>query len=195
MILFIGVCVFAYSFFPATVSTPYTTWVNKTHDNVLKGGTVTAFYDYYIGYSSFNQGDQIAILASTQDGTLAAQVIDSSTNNTITSKDNVANVNMDVTIPSSGYYEIKVSRYRTSIYVLFLTHATAYVNVTTYTTEQVPTQAYENVTTYPHKDLQIVGIGIMIAGIGVGVLTIGHDKRKNQNSAPASQDTPSVHLI
>jgi hypothetical protein len=180
IILFIGICVLAYSYFPETVSEPYTTWVTQSHDNVLKDGTVSAWYDYFIGDTNFNQGDQVFIVASTSDGTLTAQVYDVYANEVIQSQDNVANINLNVTIPSSSYYEIKVSRYRSSIYVLFTLPATANVHVATHTTEQVPTTAYRDVTIYPHKDLVIVGIAIMVAGIGVGVLTIAQDKKRNE---------------
>lgn len=35
-------------------------------------------------------------------------------------------------------------------------------------------------TTYPHKDLQMLGIGIMIAGIGVGVLSLSIFRNKQK---------------
>jgi hypothetical protein len=35
-------------------------------------------------------------------------------------------------------------------------------------------------TTYPHKALQMLGIGIMIAGIGIGVLSLSIFRNKQK---------------
>lgn len=185
LILFIGVCVLAYSYFPETVQQPFMTTVNQPRDTVLKDGTATSYFDYFVEDISLNQGDRVSIVASSTDQTLTAQVTDISyllNPSVISSQQNMTNINLDVTIPRSSNYAIEVSRYRANNFIVFLTQTTANVEVTTHTIEQVLVQQYRDVTTYPHKDLQIAAIAIMIAGIGVGVLTVSQGKNKDQPS-------------
>ena len=182
-ILSIGACVLAYSYFPETVEQPYTTWVDQPRNTVLIDETVEAYRIYYDEYRTLRQGDRVSIVASSSDHTLTATVADCSNildPSVISSQENVANISLDVTIPSSGYYEIVISRYRDSQYIIFLDKTNANVRVTRRTTERVSIQAYRYVTTYPHKDLQTLAIAILIAGIGVGVLTIAQGTRNKK---------------
>jgi len=191
-ILFFGGCVLVYSHFPETVKEPYTTFANLPRDNVLTNGIVKAYRIYYDGYKTLDQGDRVSIVASNSAETLTARVIDCSNllaPNVISSRENVSNINLDVTIPRSGYYEIEVSRYRRNEYIIFLDQINATVRVITHTTEQVSTQAYRDVTIYPHKDLQTPAIAILVAGIGVGVLTIAQGTPKNRQLTYSTQTT------
>ena len=100
------------------------------------------------------------------------------------------NVTLEVTVPSSSYYQIEVSRYRSSPSVIFLEPTTAYVKATTHTTEQVTVQRDRVVTTYPYKDYESVGIGVMLAGIGVGVFSVSNrDSQNNQESDTLKSST------
>ena len=100
----------------------------------------------------------------------------------IASQSNVQNVNLDVTVPSDGYYQINVKRYKESVFVIYLEETTASVKVSTITTEQVFLQDYRSVTTYPYKNFETAGIAVMLAGIGAGVLSVAQNKGKNQFS-------------
>ena len=175
-LLFSGFCVFIYSSIPVIVKEPYLKTVTKTKEDVLTEGTISAYSIFYSKTFNFNSGDRIFITASIEEGTLSAGVYDYFESKEIASQENVKTVSIDVTVPRSGYYEIYVRRYKKSIYEFFLSKVNANVKITTITTEQYFVQDYREKTTYPYKDYETTGIALMLAGIGVGVLSIAQDR-------------------
>jgi hypothetical protein len=154
----------------------------QTKNNVVQDGEISALSSFYSKNFQLGAGDKISITATINEGTLSANVLDMWTFKEIASQSNVQNVNLDVTVPSDGYYQINVKRYKESVFVIYLEETTASVKVSTITTEQVFVQDYRSVTTYPYKNFETAGIAVMLAGIGAGVLSVAQNKGKNQFS-------------
>lgn len=181
-LIVIGFCIFLYSSVPKTVQEPYMKLTTQTKNNVVQDGEISALSSFYSKNFQLGAGDKISITATINEGTLSANVLDMWTFKEIASQSNVQNVNLDVTVPSDGYYQINVKRYKESVFVIYLEETTASVKVSTITTEQVFVQDYRSVTTYPYKNFETAGIAVMLAGIGAGVLSVAQNKGKNQFS-------------
>jgi hypothetical protein len=195
VLLFVGFGVFLYSVYPQTVKEPYTVWKDETHNYTLKEGIATAtspsFGTYFDAIYNFTAGDILTITASSTDGQipLSATVSKFFRLQVYASQDNMTAINMDYTIPSSGNFEITVSRYKASAFDYFSTETTANVRITASMVTKVQVQEYRDVTTYPHKDLQIAAIAVMIFGIGVAILSLAQGRNKNQQTAYAPQSS------
>jgi hypothetical protein len=170
-----------YSSVPKTVKEPYINWVTQPKDEVLQDGTVSALSIFYSETHQFESGDKISITASIDEGTLSVDIYDMWAFKEIAAQENVQSVDLDVTIPSNSFYEITVKRYKSSVFVIYTEKTNANVKITTRTTEQALVQAYRDVTTYPYKNLETCGIAVMVAGIGVGVLSIAQIQREESN--------------
>jgi len=174
-LLVIGLAICISSFIPVTHLEPYERETQQQVETVQQDGTVTAWYDYYSNTFTFAAGDVVMIKAQSQDGTLSCAVKDIS-GNQVGGQGDVPDIDLNITIPSNGMYTVTVSRYRTSIYVLFLTQASAYVYIKTRITQIGWVQDYQNVTIYPYKDIWPLGATIMILGIGVCTVIFARNK-------------------
>jgi hypothetical protein len=189
LLIITGIGCYLASLVPVAVhnQVPYTGYKTQTINNVLADGSVSSLMTYFNDYASLNQGDIINIQSSTTDPdvTLTASVGEFLASD-IQKQENVTSINLSVTVPKSGYYEISVSRYRHSVFVIFLERTNATVKVTTQTTEQVPVTLYHDVavTTYPYKDYQTYGIPLLLAGIGVAVLAVAQNITSKQLVPP-----------
>lgn len=188
LLIFSGFSTILCSAVPQTIREPYTILKDRTINYLIKDGLGTAtspFYStYFYGVYNFTQGDTVSITASPTDGKtlLSAEVSRYFGLEIYKSQDNTTTINMNYTIPFSGRFEITISRYKASDFEFFSTETTANVRITARMTEKVQVQEYRSVTTYPYEDFETVGIAVMLAGIGAGILSVAQDKRKNQCS-------------
>lgn len=183
--LCIGLALCAIYFFPRTVSEPYPELVSQRVDRVQEDGNVTALYTFYSQAFNCRAGDTIFIHAQalSSDESLSF-VVSQTSGNTIEQRNNVRDGNLTVTIPTDGSYTVTIERYRHSVWVFFLEKADAYIYVKTSITETSLVQKYRDVVTYPYKDLLIPGVVLLIAGIGLGVLSIAEEKPVAENATP-----------
>ena len=184
--LSLGFAISLLSFLPQTRSEPYLRQTQQRVDKLQKDGTVSSWYTFYTQSFSCAPGDTISIRVQAQTSGESLSVIVSQTlGNTIEQRDDVENLDITANIPSSGLYTVTVNRYRYSPFVIWLAPAEAYIYVKTAITETRLVEDYRTVTTFPFKDLLLPGIVIMIAGIGVGVISIA--QREPQTSRALGQ--------
>lgn len=189
--LCIGLALSAVSSFPQTVSEPYTELVSQRVDRVQEDGNVTALYTFYSQAFSCKAGDTIFIHARALSGDESLSFVVSHTlGDTVEQRNNVRDGNLTVTIPTDGSYTVTIIRYRYSPYVIYLSSVDAYIYVRTSITETRLVQKYRDVVTYPYKDLLSPGEVLLIAGIGLALLSIAEARPTAENATPqqASKD-------
>jgi hypothetical protein len=184
IILIIGVGVFAYSYTPETIKMPRQVWSDRPVEKVIVDQEFSALSNYYTKMGTYNAGDQISVTATISEGTLSADVWSLYTGKRVGEQIDVKEVNFIVTVPTSGSYEISVSRYKPSAFTIYFEKTTASIQVKVQTTERVSSTVYDYLTVYPHKDFATVGIAVLLLGIGVGVVAIAYRNQPKQSSTP-----------
>jgi len=166
-----GLCLL--SFVPQTHREPYIKQVQQYVGTVRQDGNVSALRTFYNKWFTLTPNDKILIRSHAEGETLLVHVYEGGVllGHIVEDRDNVANVDLEFTVPQYDMYTIIIERWSPP-YHIFSTPATAYVYVKTTTLETVNVQAYRNVITYPYKELLVPSIVPMIAGIGIGVITI-----------------------
>lgn len=171
ILLVIGIAVCLVSFAPVNKLVPYTREVQHPVNEVQQDGTVKSLLTFYSHGFTLSAGDKVKIKAQAQDCSLEVEVKDIMGNN-VEQQSDVVSPNLEVSIPSYGWYGVYITRYRSSPYVIFLDKASAYVHVETESTQTSFVQDYQSLTTYPYRDLWMLGVAVMICGIGTAVVLI-----------------------
>jgi len=177
VVLGCGIVLSLFSYLPKTIQIPYLRTVQQPVETVQQDGVTSNFYTYYSKSFQCKVGDTIQIRSQSQTaGATLSATVSELLGNTVMQQNDVSSIDTTVTIPEDGYYSVVIERYRTSAWVIFLTQTNAYVYVKTSITETKTVQDYRPVTTYPYKDLITPAIAIMVAGIGIGVVSIAKKK-------------------
>jgi len=177
ILLSIGLGATLFSFIPQPHREPYWRKTQQRVEKVQKDGTVSSWYTFYSQSFSCVAGDTISIRAQAQtSGESLSIVVSQTLGSTIEQREDVTDINITVTIPTSGSYTVTINRYRYSPFVVWLAPAEAYIYVKTNITETKLEQGYRTVLTYPYKELLAPGVVLMIAGIGFGIFTIAQQK-------------------
>jgi hypothetical protein len=197
ILLLIGFFVFIASSTPLNIEEAYTVSENQKHDYLITDSVQTAtkpFYrTYYSATANFTKGDTISIATSAIDGQtpISAEISRYYGLEVYKSEENKTLIYIDYTIPFAGKFEVSVSRFEPNPYGLgvFTSETSAYVKITAQMTEAVQVQKYRVVTTYPYKGYESVGIGVMLAGIGVGVLSVSKRNRQTNQANNTSKSS------